>query len=502
VVSVADLFHALAGAFAHQAPHDVLTGLATRDLFFTRLRAACEQTDRQRSVAVLFIDIDRFKQVNDGLGHAVGDQLLCRIATRLESGVRAGDLVARLGGDEFAVLLEHPAGAVPGRDPAAVADRLLRLLREPVDIAGTQLVVTASVGVAVGIAAGGDPDTLLREADLAMYRAKAAGGARTDVVLGVEAALAAPGGVLGVDDTLPRALAAGEFRVHFQPIVDICTGQAASVEALVRWQPPGGALRGPADFLPAAEASGLILDLGQWILTEACRQLRRWDTTLGPLAPAQVNVNVSVRQMLDPDLPARVRAALADSGLAADRLRIELLESATVEQLLQATGPLRELRELGVGLVLDDLGAAASSLRHVTAEIVQGFKIDQSFIAGMLDDHRDLAVVRLLIDLAHALDIAVVAEGVETAEQLAALAGLGCAYAQGFHLCRPAPAETITTWLARRPPIRPPLAGGPVGGSVGRWVGNGEDRPSRRRMFTGWPSETGSAVRGGPSTMT
>lgn len=226
--------------------------------------------------------------------------------------------------------------------------------------------------------------------------------------------------------------------MHYQPIIDLTTGDPVSVEALVRWQPPGRHLLGPAHFLPAAEASGLILDLGQWILTEACQQLHRWDATLGPLAPAHVNVNVSVRQMLDPDLPDRVRAALTASGLPGPRLRIELLESATVEELLQATGPLQELRDLGVGLVLDDLGAGASPLRHVTAQVVQGFKIDGSFTAGMLRDPRDLAVVRLLIDLAAALDIAVVAEGVETAEQLTTLQALGCTYGQGYHLCRPA----------------------------------------------------------------
>lgn len=458
-MAVADLFEALAASYADQALHDGLTGLANRELFFRRLHGACARAGDSGRVAVLFVDLDRFKQVNDTLGHQAGDALLTSVATRIVAAARPRDVVARLGGDEFAVLVELGAAqadaTVPsyaGADVAAIGERLLHALRQPVTIAGTRLFSAASVGAAVSVLGGGDPETLLREADLAMYRAKAAGGARTEVVRDVSRALAAPLDGLGVDDTMARALRHGQFRVVYQPTVEIETGRAASVEALVRWQHPERGLLSPAAFLPAAEDTGLVVELGYWVLTEACHQLRRWDGELGAATPRYVNVNLAVRQMLDDNLVPRVLDALARTGIGADRLWLELPEAATLEQLREAAGPLQRLREAGVALTLDDLGSGASSLRHLTAQIVNGIKIDKSFVTAMLNDPRDLAIVRLLTDLAHALGVLVTAEGVETAAQLEALRMLGCTYAQGYYLARPAAAEVIADWLVQHGP--------------------------------------------------
>jgi len=439
-LSALSVLEALSRILAERALFDPLTGLANRELLLAELRQRLD-FEPTAGTAVLFIDLDRFKQVNDVHGHHTGDMLLKAVAGRLRRvGARPGDLVARLGGDEFAVMLALPAG--PQFDPAqratAVATRLLAAIAEPIRARGVNLIVAASIGVAISGPSGSDPDTLLREADVAMYQAKRAGGDRIHTVQSVGTQLAPPLIGLAIDDTLSRALHRGEFVVHYQPIMELRTGRVVSMEALIRWQHPQHGLLPPGDFLPAAEVSGLIVSIDCWVLAEACRQLVRWDRDPTRVAPAYVNVNVSRAHLAHPALLAHVREALHDSGLAPARLRLELPETATLEDLRAAGPALKALREEGVRLTLDDLGAGSSTLRHLSDLPVDGVKIDRSFVNGLLINERDAAVVRLLIDLAHNIKVWVTAEGIESAEQQQLLVAFGCTYGQGYYLGRPA----------------------------------------------------------------
>jgi EAL domain-containing protein (putative c-di-GMP-specific phosphodiesterase class I) len=323
-----------------------------------------------------------------------------------------------------------------------LAERLLDAVAQPVEYAGHQIQVAASIGVRVSARAEAKAGPLVREADSAMYAAKSDGGGRVRVVHGGPVA-SEESSIASVDDSLRRALDAREFRVHYQPIVRLDGGQVVSVEALIRWQHPDRGLLTPNRFLPAAEANGMIVELGGWVLGEACRQLARWDEEAGPASPRYVNVNVSVGQLTSHRLAGQVSQALVASGLDASRLRLELPETATLDRLRSAAGVLRELRDRGVQLTLDDVGSGANSLRHLTSIDVDGIKIDQSFVSTMLDDRRDMAVVRMLIELGDALGIAVTAEGVETVAQRDALLTLGCRFAQGYLFGRPLPPDRI-----------------------------------------------------------
>lgn len=395
-------------------------------------------------MAVLFLDIDGFKVVNDQLGHSAGDRLLQHVAGRMREAVRPGDLAARLAGDEFAVLLELPAG--PGQQPLvlAVAQRLRNAIGAPLLVSGRQLHPRVSIGAAIA-GSTADSETLMREADLAMYQSKRGGGHRVTLVDGVGDALHPGGlGAFGIDDTLPRALAAEQFHVHYQPIIDVATGAVVSAEALVRWAHPTAGLLGPGSFLPEAERTGFIVELGTWVLDEACRQLADWDRTLGGCAPETINVNLAIRQLDHPDLVRTVERTLRRHGLAAGRLVLELPEGASFAQLADAAEPVRRLRERGVRFTLDDLGTGASSLSHLNALTIDGIKIDQTFVAGLLTETGDAAIVRLLIELARALGVPATAEGVETAEQLQSLVALGCTYVQGYYLGRPVEPAAVT----------------------------------------------------------
>lgn len=437
-LSAATVLEALSRSLADLALYDGLTGLANRGTLLAELEQRCAAP--AAGTALLFIDLDRFKQVNDAHGHNAGDQLLQAVAQRLRDTARPYDLVARLGGDEFAVLLSAlPAGTAAATAAQAVAERLLATLSRPLDVAGHTVRVGANIGVATATT-GTDPDTLLREADLAMYRAKSGGGDRVHAVTAVGGSFGSPLLTLGIDGTLEQALAEEQFVLHYQPIVDLETGRRASTEALLRWQHPQQGLLGPGAFLPAAEASGLIVEIDRWVLRAACDQLVRWDTGLAADAPTWVNVNVSRPHLAHPDLVSHVRAALADSGLAPHRLRLELPETATRGDLVAATAALADLRDLGVKLTLDDLGAGSSTLRHLSELPLDGVKIDRSFIGRMLTHERDAAIVRVLIDLAHDLDLKVTAEGIESRAQLDALRTWGCTHGQGFYLGRPEPA--------------------------------------------------------------
>lgn len=449
VLTATAVLTALAGSLAQQALHDTLTGLANRELFLGRLRRAAASAE-PGTVVVFFLDLDGFKQINDQLGHSTGDRVLQHVARRLTAAARPGDLVARLAGDEFAVLLRAPAAPQQAELIAEVGQRFLTAVECPLLLAGRQLRPRVSIGAAIG-GPHADGETLIREADLAMYQAKRAGGNTVVVVDQVGDALgSAEFGLLDIDDTLPRALKADQFRVHYQPIVDLTSGRVMSVEALVRWEHPTAGLRGPVDFLPEAQRTGFIADLGAWVLDQACGQLAEWDRVLGQDAPAGVNVNLAIRQMADPALVAMVEQTLRRHGLEPARLVLELPEGATLRQLCDATSQVHALRQLGVRVTLDDLGTGASSLRHLSAMTIDGIKIDQVFIAGMLTKPSDAAVVRLLIDLGQALRIPVTAEGVETAEQWQALREFGCTYVQGYYLARPAEHAVISRWIANR----------------------------------------------------
>ena len=429
---------ALEERLRYQAHHDPLTGLANRARFLEGVAAALA---RGRA-AVLFLDLDRFKVVNDSLGHAVGDRLLVATAARLRDCTVPGDLLARLGGDEFTVLLAPGSGLDAARRRAK---RVLAALAVPFPIDGHAVVVTTSVGVAFG-EAGGRAAELLRDADVAMYQAKQAGKARYAVYDGSMRAAAVMR--LALESDLRQALERDELRVYYQPKVALATGRIAGVEALVRWQHPTRGLLAPGTFIPLAEETGLILPLGRWVLAAACAQLVAWRERY-PASGLLLGVNVSARQLQRGDLAAEVAAILAASGLAPGALKLELTESVLMEDAVATGRAIRDLRGLGVQLILDDFGTGYSSLAYLKRLPLDALKIDRSFVAGLGTDPEDAAIVRAVVSLARALDLLVVAEGVETAEHAAALRALGCDLGQGMHFAAPLPPDELATLLAR-----------------------------------------------------
>ena len=420
----------------HQALHDPLTGLANRRLFQDRLEHALTGAEGDPStVAVLFCDLDRFKLVNDSLGHAAGDELLVAVARRLRTCLRDGDLAARLGGDEFAVLL--PDVQDPG-DAERVARRIVDVLAAPFALGGREVVATASIGIALGTH---DPVGMLRDADVAMYAAKASG--RGGHVLFAPGMRAAAVERLDTEAELRRALARDdELEVHFQPIVALPDGRITGFEALARWRHPHRGLLGPAAFIPVAEETGLILPLGERILREACAHVAPW-----PGAPT-VTVNLSGRQMQQPDLVRVVADALAAAELPPGRLVLEITETVLVQDTEAMVRRLDELRALGVRVALDDFGTGWSSLRYLDRFALDVLKIDRSFVAALGNRRQDAALARVVLQLGEALGLTVVAEGVERPDQVSALVALGCDAAQGFHFARPMAAPQAEALLA------------------------------------------------------
>ncbi|MEV4347567.1 EAL domain-containing protein [Actinoplanes sp. NPDC049596] len=425
----------------HQVTHDGLTGLGNRGLFRTRVAEALDRGD----TTVLLVDLDDFKTVNDSLGHDVGDQLLIAVAGALSSGVGPDGLPVRLAGDEFAVLL------CPGADGEAVARRVLDEFAKP--MSEHRLLVHASIGIATA-RAGEGLDRLLRQADVAMYAAKQRGKANwVRYHDGMEQPVLAHAQIGG---ELRRALDAGEFRVHYQPVVELATGRIVGVEPLVRWEHPTRGLVAPGEFIPAAEGTGLIVPLGRFVLREACRQAAEWLAEFGPDCMQKIAPNVSVRQLHDPDFVAEVFAALAESGLPAERLVLELTESAVLRGP-QVSRTLHELDARGVRLALDDFGTGESSLSLLRSFPASIIKLDKSFVDGIeLDEpgtpaaEARQAVARAVIQLAGALGLDTVAEGIENQEQADRLRRLGYTLGQGYHLARPMPADEMTRVLAGR----------------------------------------------------
>jgi diguanylate cyclase (GGDEF)-like protein/PAS domain S-box-containing protein len=431
-------------ALAHQAAHDGLTGLPNRTLLRTRLQQVLPGSDKndRAPVALLLLDLDRFKEVNDTLGHQVGDVLLQQIGCRLQGAVRAADLVARLGGDEFAVLL--PATDAAGA--ALVAECLVRVLQAPFVLEGQPIDVDASIGIAVAPEHGQDADTVLRCADVAMYQAKRAG---TGVALYSAADDEHRPDRLALLGELRNAIDNDELLLHYQPKLDLRDGKLIGVEALVRWQHPQRGFMPPMEFIPLAEQTGLIHPLSRWVLEAALKQHQAW-RRVGIDVP--VAVNLSRRTLHDPQLPAMVADALARWDVAAGALVLEITESSLMADPVRAGENLSQLRGLGVRISIDDFGTGYSSLASLKNLSVDELKIDQSFVQAMASDASSRAIVRAIIDLADALKLRVVAEGVEDRATWDVLAGLGCEIAQGYFLSRPLAADTLEAWLVQAGP--------------------------------------------------
>ncbi len=416
---------------AHQALHDPLTGLANRALLHDHLEGALARASRRPgSLALLFLDLDRFKLVNDSMGHTAGDELLREIANRLIALVRPGDTVARLGGDEFVILLEDLNDP---REPVAVAERVQRSLAEPIVMGGNEVFTTTSIGIAVLTDDHADADGLLRDADAAMYLAKARGRNRYEIfdeVLRTEATER-----LQMENSLRRSLDLGGLLVHYQPEVQLSTGRVTSAEALARWAHPTNGLLEANAFIELAEETGLILDIGHWVLREACRQLGAWQRDR-PGQLDMVRVNLSARQIAQPDIVDIVIDAVAEGGVEPSSLCLEITETVLMDDPDAGLKVLNDLRSLGVQLAIDDFGTGYSSLAYLKRFPVDVLKIDRSFVDGLGDDPEDTAIVTAIISMSRALGLDVVAEGVETHRQLEELRRLGCDRAQGYLFAR------------------------------------------------------------------
>ena len=433
----------LEAELSHQAFHDALTGLPNRALLLDRAEQALARARRdRRHVALLFLDLDNFKLVNDCLGHEYGDDLLVRIAQVLRLSVREGDTVARLGGDEFIVLLDS---AKDGNEADEVVARIQRSLSQPFIVAGMSLSVSGSIGVVLADASLYKPAQLLRDADIAMYRAKAAGKNR-HVSFTPEMRLEVRERMQREAD-LRRAIEQSEFALHYQPQTDLTTGTTVGVEALVRWQRPERGLTAPDEFIPLAEETGLIVPIGRWVLREACRQARLWNACCPTGTPLVVSVNLSARQLAEPALANDIEAALMETGLPPAQLTLEITESTAMDDAEATVRTLTTLRALGVSISIDDFGTGYSSLAYLQRFPVDSLKIDRSFVRQLPSGDGALAIVTAITGLAHTLGIKVVAEGVETADQAACLRELGCDRAQGFLYAKPAHADAITNLL-------------------------------------------------------
>ncbi len=429
----------------HQALHDALTDLPNRAYFVERVSQAQARVRRDPDYrfAVLFIDFDDFKAVNDNLGHAAGDRLLMEIAGRLRTCVRPGDVVARLGGDEFTLLLEEITG-LPDAEHAA--RRIQAALVAPIAIEGREIVATASIGVALSEPDYGQVQDLLRDADLAMYHAKEQGRARYQVfdVAMRDSAQAR----FGMEADLRTALEHGELRLVFQPIVELQTGGVHGFEALLRWHRPKRGVILPPEFVPLAEQTGLIIPIGRWVLQEACRQARGWHDAFPAAGPVRISVNLSGKQLAHPGLADDVRAALQDAGLSPSRLILEIGENVLMESAESSTDVLHQLRELKVELHIDDFGTGHSSLSSLPRFPIHGIKIDRAFVHRMGSRRTDLEIVRSIVELAGNLSLGVIAEGVETVTQRARLIAFGCELGQGHLFAKPLEAQAAGALLA------------------------------------------------------
>ncbi|HEY1934436.1 MAG TPA: EAL domain-containing protein [Acetobacteraceae bacterium] len=426
-----------------RAFHDSLTGLPNRLLFHDRIDQALVRAGRRRrQVGLLFMDLDNFKLINDGLGHGVGDQLLVQVAARLLTCRRAEDTIARLGGDEFVVLLDCVASEADAR---AAAENIARQFKRPFTLEGRDVVVSVSIGVAMGDASQDKGETLLRNADVAMYRAKSQGNGRFVVF---DASMQSDAlARLELENDLRRALDNNELRVHYQPIVQMESRRLVEVEALARWQHPTRGLIAPAEFIPIAEKTGLIVPIGCWVLEEACRQAAEWQAS-SPLEPLLVlSVNLSPRQFQQPDLDKEIVTILQRTGLAPATLKLEITEGVIMEDVDRTITMLGKLKDIGVKLAIDDFGTGYSSLAYLKRLPLDVLKIDRSFVSGIGQNQEDTAIVRAIMSLAKSLSLSVTGEGIETADQAELLNTMGCDHGQGYFFARPLLADRITAML-------------------------------------------------------
>jgi diguanylate cyclase (GGDEF)-like protein/PAS domain S-box-containing protein len=429
----------------HDAFHDSLTGLPNRALFIDHLKLAVNHCRRRKGYlfAVLFIDLDRFKIINDSLGHMAGDELLIAIARRLEICLREGDTIARLGGDEFTILLD---GIKDYGDAHRVAERVQEVLEQPFSLAGREVFVTASVGIKYSSGGEEQPEDLLRDADTAMYCAKALGKARYQVFdekMHMHALT-----LLEIESDLRRAIEEEEFEIHYQPIVSLMSGRICGFEALVRWRHPERGLISPSDFIPIAEETGLVIQIDRWVLKQACLQMRKWQAALPVTRRMKISVNLSCKQFMQPTIVSQVLETLQETGLDPSSLKLEITESVMMERGDYVMSVLEQLSTAGIELSLDDFGTGYSSLSYIHHFPVTALKIDQSFIKR-IGREQNGEIVRAVVALARSLGLEVVAEGIETVMQLDQLKALGCEQGQGFYFSEPIGEELATALIQR-----------------------------------------------------
>jgi diguanylate cyclase (GGDEF)-like protein len=427
------------------ALHDALTGLPNRTLFMERLQQALNRasSDSVYQFAVLFLDCDRFKVINDSLGHLIGDELLIAIARRLEASLSQSDTLARLGGDEFAILLTEVKEV---SSAAFVANQILESLSHPFQLKGHEVFINASIGIAPGNFNYNQPEHLLRDADTAMYRAKTLGKGQYQIFDPAmhDAALQ----LLHLETELRRAIIQQEFIVHYQPIVDLNTGRIAGFEALVRWHHPQRGMVSPNAFIPVAEETGLIIPIGNWVLRQACHQLRLWQKEKLKGIPLFMSVNLSVRQFAQPDLIEQIDLILEETQLKSQSLKLEITESAIMDNANSAAVILQKLRERSIQLSIDDFGTGYSSLSYLHSFPINTLKVDRSFVRRIDGNPKNLGLIPAIMSIAQTMGMSVIAEGIETSQQLAQLRNLGCGFGQGYLFSKPMDAERAMDLIA------------------------------------------------------
>jgi diguanylate cyclase (GGDEF)-like protein len=426
----------------HLAHYDVLTSLPNRVLFYDRLKLALAHAKRnQWTVGVMLIDVDRFKNVNDTLGHAVGDRLLQQVSERLMRSVRAGDTVGRLGGDEFAVVLSNLATAQDGN---LVAQKIMSSFKDPFRLEeGGEIYVTASIGISLYPDDSTDQDALIKNADAAMYRAKEVG--RNAYRFYTPEMNARALELLSMESSLRRALDRREFLLYYQPKVNVTSGEIVGVEALLRWRHPERGLVSPVEFMPVLEETGLIVPVGEWVVKAVCAQISVWQSA--GIDPKAVAINLSARQFVDKDLGTTIKRILEENRIDPHLIEFEITESSLMANTEESIRTLELLAHLGVGLSIDDFGTGYSSLGYLKRFPLDALKIDRSFVRDITTSTDDATITRAVISMAHSLGLKVIAEGVETQEQIAFLAEHGCDEFQGFYFSRPLPSDECGAWL-------------------------------------------------------